>query len=145
MTTAPACIETLRARPSRARAWFISSRICGVLSEYSFNSLASPNAFSRVMPGLVGTSLASLSTTGSGTSRTLPASRMAALAPSVPMAITFATLSAPYFSTVYSRTFCLPTGVKSISISGMEDRSGFKNRSKSSLYLNGSIRVIPVR
>ena len=42
-------------------------------------------------------------------------------------------------------TFPLPSSSKSISISGNETRSGFKNLSNRRSYLMGSIFVIPVQ
>ena len=52
------------------------------------------------------------------------------------------TCSEPYFSVTQSSTFWRPTSSKSTSISGIEMRSGFKNRSKSNPCFKGSTLVM---
>ena len=54
-----------------------------------------------------------------------------------------AQLSCPYLSSTHRNTFPLPSSSKSVSISGNEIRSGFRKRSNSKSYFNGSILVIP--
>ena len=76
------------------------------------------------------------------TLRTLPTSLIAALAFNVPNVIMCATLSTPYFSRTYSITCSLCSWSKSISISGIEILSGFRNLSNIKLYFSGSISVI---
>ena len=54
------------------------------------------------LPGMLGISLVTRSTSESGISITRPTSRMAARAPSVPKVMIWATLSVPYFLAQYS-------------------------------------------
>src|SRR5438445_6520293 len=51
----------------------------------------------------------------------------------------WATRSRPYFSATYRMTSSRRSSAKSMSMSGMEIRSGFRNRSNSSPYRIGSI------
>ena len=53
------------------------------------------------------------------------------------------TLSCPYVEIIWSMTFCLLFIQKSISKSGIDILSGFKNLSKRRLYLIGSMFVMP--
>jgi hypothetical protein len=69
-------------------------------------------------------------------------SRMTALAPSVPKVMIWETFSAPYFFRTYSMTSSRRSSQKSMSMSGMLIRSGFRNRSNNRPYRNGSILVI---
>ncbi len=57
-------------------------------------------------------------------------SRMTVFAPSVPKVMICATLSRPYFPFTYSITSPRRDWQKSMSKSGGETRSGFRNRSK---------------
>ena len=54
-----------------------------------------------------------------------------------------AQFSCPYLSITHRNTFPRPSSSKSVSISGRFTRSGFRKRSKSKSYFNGSIFVIP--
>ena len=92
-----------------------------------------------------GTSLAILSASNNGKSRTLAVSLIEDFAAIVPNVIICATLFLPYFSTTQSITLDLPSSSKSMSISGNDILSGFKNRSKSKSYLIGSTFVILVQ
>ena len=75
--------------------------------------------------------------------RILPTSRTAALPPRVPNVIIPATFSSPYLFLTYFITSSLFISGKSVSISGIVTRSGFKNLSNSKLYFKGSTSVIP--
>ena len=55
----------------------------------------------------------------------------------------WAQFSWPYLSITHFNTFPRPSSSKSVSISGSEIRSGFRKRSNSRSYFNGSIFVIP--
>ena len=94
------------------------------------------------MPSVVGTIFARRSTSAYGISIARPTSLMAAFAAIVPKVIICATLSRPYFSVTYSINSPRRRMQKSISISGIEMRSGFKNRSNNRLYCSGSTSVI---
>ena len=71
-----------------------------------------------------------------------PTSRMAALAAMVPKVTICATWSSPYLLRTYSTTSPRRVSPKSISISGMDTRSGFRNLSKYRSYFMGSMSVI---
>ena len=73
---------------------------------------------------------------------TRPTSRMAFRAAMVPKVTMWATWSSPYFRRTYSNTSSRRVSPKSMSISGMLTRSGFKNRSKYRLYFMGSMSVM---
>ena len=79
--------------------------------------------------GLNGISLANESISPYGTSKTLPISLTAALEAKVPNVIIWATHSLPYFWFTYSITSSLLVWQKSMSKSGIDILSGFKNRS----------------
>ena len=72
---------------------------------------------------------------------TLPTSLITILAFNFPKVIIWATLSL-YFFVKYSKTWSLFSSQKSISKSGIDIRSGFKNLSKIKLYFIGSTSVI---
>ena len=93
-------------------------------------------------PGPEGMSFATRSTSGNGTPRARPASRTAARAAIVPNVTICATRSWPYFSITYLMTSSRRSTQKSISKSGIDTRSGLRNRSKISLNLIGSRSVI---
>ncbi len=128
------------------------SRVCAktsvfLISSFSeswafFKSLTSLKACAKVTPGLSGTNFANLSASFNGSRRTLATSLIADFAAIEPNVIILATRFSPYLSITHFKTFSLPSSSKSISISGMETRSGLRNRSKSKLYFSGSISVI---
>ena len=136
---------TLRDTPSRVLATSIrrlASSLDSYASRKSGTSLTvSSSVFDR--PCHTGTSLASRSVSRSGTSRTRPTSRMAALDAIVVKVMICATRSVPYFSDTYRMTFSRPSTEKSQSMSGMDTRSMFRNRSKISPCCSGSRLVIP--
>ena len=72
-----------------------------------------------------------------------PTSLIAAFAAMVPKVIICATFSRPYLCVTYSITSPRRFMQKSISISGIEMRSGFRKRSNSSSCCSGSISVMP--
>ena len=74
--------------------------------------------------------------------RTLPTSLITARACNLPKVIICATLFSPYFLCTYSSTLSLPSLQKSISKSGSDTLSGFKNRSNINPNLIGSRSVI---
>ncbi|CPU66951.1 Uncharacterised protein [Mycobacteroides abscessus] len=57
----------------------------------------------------------------------------------------WATRSSPYFSVTYRMTSPRRRSSKSTSTSGMETRSGLRNRSKISPCSSGSSSVMPMR
>ena len=61
-----------------------------------------------------------------------PTSRIAALAPRVPKVMIWATRSSPYFCVTYWITSSRRESAKSMSISGIVTRSGFRKRSNGS-------------
>lgn len=69
---------------------------------------------------------------------------MAAFALMVPNVAMNETLSAPHFSVVYLMTSARRSSGKSMSMSGMDARSGFRNRSKISPCGIGSRSVMPI-
>ena len=71
-----------------------------------------------------------------------PTSFTAAFAAMVPKVMICATFSRPYFCVTYSISSPRRRMQKSMSISGMETRSGFRKRSKSRLYCRGSTSVM---
>ena len=89
-----------------------------------------------------GISFATRSTSGSGTPSARPASRTAARAAIVPNVTICATRSLPYLSITYLMTSSRRSTQKSVSMSGIEMRSGFKKRSKMRPNLIGSRSVI---
>ena len=75
--------------------------------------------------------------------KTLPTSFKAARAESVPNVTICATDFSPYLPLTYSMTFSRLLSAKSISISGIETRAGFRKRSNSRSYCSGSTFVMP--
>ncbi len=143
MTTPAACVPALRASPSIAFAVSSSRRISGDAEYSTFRSVICSSASPMDMPpGPEGIIFATRSTSGSGTPKARPASRTAARAAIVPNVTICATRSSPYFSVTYLMTSSRRSTQKSVSISGIEIRSGFRNRSKMRLYLSGSKSVI---
>ncbi len=141
-----ACTPVWRTEPSSVSANLIVLAISGLSEDFSFfRSGFSLNAFLKVIFGASGTSFAKRSASGSGSFSTLATSRMASFVAIVPNVQMCATLSWPYLSVTYLSTFSRPSSSKSISTSGNEIRSGFRNRSKSRSYLIGSMLVIPVQ
>ena len=131
MTTPAACVPWLRGRPSSTRAYFMMRLAFASFCVISRNSGLIFSAASSVMPGgCSGIILASLSHSKSGISRTRPMSRITVFEPSVPNVMICATLSRPYFCFTYSMTSPRRDWQKSMSKSGGDTRSGFRNRSK---------------
>ena len=92
-----------------------------------------------------GINFARRSASKSGKFSTRAVSRTEDFAAMVPYVMICATWFAPYFLITQSITLLRPSSSKSISISGIDTRSGFKKRSKSRSYLIGSMFVIPVQ
>ncbi len=135
-------MDACLARPSRARAIF-NNFFPGPSPSSSRLSSGSPCiALSKVTPGPSGTSFAIRSTSPKGILRLRPTSLMAPLAFMVPKVMIWDTLLRPYFSATYWIISSLPLIQKSMSMSGMLILWGFRNRSKRSPYLMGSISVI---
>ena len=99
-------------------------------------------AFSRVILSSKGMAFAILSASAYVRFNALPTSLTAAFALSLPKVMICETFSLPYFCLTYSITSPRLSMQKSISISGMLTRSGFRNRSKIKVYLIGSMSVI---
>ena len=78
-----------------------------------------------------GMNFAMRSTVANGSPSTRPTSRVAAFAASLPKVMICATRSRPYFATTYSITRSRPCTEKSMSMSGIDLRPGFRKRSKS--------------
>ena len=97
---------------------------------------------SRVTFRSSGTILAKRSASAKATSLPLAMSRTTILAPKVPKVMILATQSLPYFSRTYSMTSTRRLMQKSMSKSGGEIRSGFRNRSKSNPKRKGSMSVM---
>ena len=134
ISTPPACIPTLRVRSSSGSATSSSWRT----SSSFFSRSANSGSISRALAsdtGLactIGISLESWSQKVYGMSSTRPASRITALDAIVPKVAICETAWAPYVSRTYSMTFQRLSWQKSMSKSGIDTRSGFRNRSKSS-------------
>ena len=84
MITPQACVPVFRSDPSSMMACFKTWARKSLPFLISFSSFTSSNAFSRVVPGLSGTSLARLLASESGSSITRAQSRMEDLAAMVP-------------------------------------------------------------
>ncbi len=100
------------------------------------------------MPSTSGTSFAIRSTSPKLMPSTRPTSRIAAFACSFPNVMICATRfpvwpSPSYLRRTYSITWSRPRMQKSTSMSGIEIRSGFKNRSNRMSYSSGFTPVIP--
>ena len=89
-----------------------------------------------------GTILASRSASTYGTSSTRATSRTAIFPIILPKVQILQTRSLPYFSVQYSITSSRRVSWISVSISGIEIRSGFRKRSKIRSYFRGSSSVI---
>ncbi len=142
ITTPAACVDAWRASPSSRSATAIKSFSRSSLLIADFNCGASSSASFNSIPSVVGISLAMRSTSPYGMSIARPTSFTAAFAAMVPNVIICATFSRPYFWVTYSINSPRRRMQKSISISGMETRSGFRKRSNSRLYCNGSTSVM---
>ncbi len=144
MTTPAAWMEAWRTWPSSFRAMAMSWAILVFFAWSSRSSGTALMAASRVASGpTAGMSLAMRSTSGSGTSRTRPTSRMAARAAIVPKVMIWLTLSWPYLFVTYSIISCRRRAQKSMSMSGRLMRSGLRKRSNRRSYSMGSIWVMP--
>ena len=89
-----------------------------------------------------GISLDKRSHRANGSCSTRPTSRITALDDIAPKVTIWLTACLPYFSRTYSITRPRLAWQKSISKSGMDTRSGLRNRSNSSAYFKGSRSVI---
>ena len=94
------------------------------------------------MSSAAGICLATLSTSAKVHSRTRPTSLMTAFAFIVPNVMICATFSRPYLRVTYSMTSPRRRSQKSMSMSGSDTRSGFRNRSKIRSKSIGSTSVI---
>ncbi len=90
-----------------------------------------------------GMALVIRSPTEYGKPSTRAESLTAALALIVPKVTIWATRSAPYLRVTYRMTSPRPRSSKSMSMSGIDTRSGFRNRSKTSPCSTGSSPVMP--
>ncbi len=97
------------------------------------------------MPIVAGMSLAIRSTSPYGMSSARPTSFTAAFAAIVLKVMICATWSRPYFCCTYSITSPRRFMQKSMSISGIDTRSGFRKRSKSNSFCSGSMSVISMQ
>ena len=95
MITPAACTPALRDRPSTLPASSNHLRFSGVASRSATSSGSSSSAWASVTLGPSGIFLATLSTSGSGTSSTRPMSRSAFLALSLPKVMIWQTFSSP--------------------------------------------------
>jgi hypothetical protein len=134
MTTAAAWIDALRTIPSRPWA---TSTICFAVASRA-TSLASSVPGARQSSKLggrpcwgSGMSFASLSPIAYSWPSTRAASRVAARGNILPKVMICATRSAPYFSVTYRITRSRPRTEKSMSMSGIDTRSGLRKRSNS--------------
>lgn len=116
---------------------------CIDTSSPSFIGLPSRLSMCR-LPIIAGNSLVILFTSENGWLYTRATSLIAALAAMVPKVTICETLSLPYFSVTYWMTSSRRSTQKSMSKSGLDTRSGFKNRSKMSEYCSGSTLVMPM-
>ena len=119
------------------------SMILNPSSSSSSSSVYGSSTVSLTFIGLSGIIFVSLVDSSTGMLLTLATSLMAILAAIVPKVITCDIWSLPYVSSTYLNTLYRPSSSKSISISGIDIRSGLRKRSKRSWYLIGSILVMP--
>ena len=152
--TPHACIPVCLTVPSRREAL---SRVSFISNLLLYKSLIKGISFMQLLM-LTGSDFPFASTLSSGNlsgmasviSLTISNGMLFTLATSfildfvaiVPYVMMCATFSFPYFSVTHFNTSFLPSSSKSISISGSEIRSGFKNLSNSKSYFIGSISVI---
>ena len=108
----------------------------------SFRPGESRNARSKFTSGPSGTSLAIRSPSATGSDSTRATSRTASFGFNCEKVTICDTFSRPYLAVTYSMTSPRRAWQKSMSMSGIEMRSGFRNRSKSRSYLSGSISVM---
>ncbi len=143
ITTPAACVATFLFKPSNFKERSVN--FFTLESSFtSFWSLGSPAIHCDKLCGLDGSKgiiFEILSTKPYGNPNTLPTSLITILAFNFPKVIIWATLSL-YFLVKYSKTRSLFSSQKSISKSGIEILSGFKNLSKIKLNLIGSTSVI---
>src|SRR3990167_8249213 len=138
------CLAQPSIRIARSNIFFVSV-------SFSYASLSSGTIFIAFLIVIgepcapIGISLDNRSPTPYGYPNALAVSLTDPLAIIVPKVPICATLSDPYFLFAYSITSSRLLSAKSISISGAEGRSGFKNLSNGILYSSGSIFVIPSR
>src|SRR5207247_1517747 len=128
-------IRVPRSRILRTRSsWRASCRSSGDFSDAS--------ASVTEMPGPAGIILVKRSTSPGSTRSVRATSRNAARAFSVPKVMICPTESRPYRSRMYWITSPRRSKQKSRSMSGIEMRSGFRNRSNSRSNLRGSMSVM---
>ena len=143
INTPPACMPRLRVKSSSFMARLSSSSASSSRMICSISGSAASASFK--CSGLLassGMSLDKRSHRANGSCSTRPTSRITALDDIAPKVTIWLTACLPYFSRTYSITRPRLAWQKSISKSGMDTRSGFKNRSNSSAYLSGSKSVI---
>ena len=143
ITTPAAWVATFRFKPSNFNERFTSFFTLGS-SLSNFWSLGSPAIHSVKFWGRDGSKgiiFEILSTKPYARPKTLPTSLMTILAFNLPKVIIWATLSL-YLFVKYSKTRSLFSSQKSISKSGIEILSGFKNLSNIKLNFIGSTSVI---
>ena len=133
ISTPEAWMPGLRHSPSRMSAFRISMSCLGDSLRTSARPGASLSALRSVMPISSGTSLLMRSASGKLKPSTRETSLMTPRAAMVPKVMICETLSRPYF---------WATKQKSMSMSGMEMRSGLRKRSKIRPLAIGSMSVI---
>ena len=143
ITTPPACFPMFLMPPSNLKDKFMisctsSSSLMACLSTGCLDI-----AFSRVIPISKGIILEILSPRLYGFPSALVTSLTTPLAAIVPKVTICDTASLPYFEVTYSITLSLFSMQKSMSKSGIDILSGFKNLSKRRPCLIGSRAVIP--
>jgi len=139
MTTPAACFPAERVSPSTFFAIVMSCLPVSFVLYNCFNSSEACNASSRSSWRI---NFVRALTCCNGISRARATSRIAPFDFILLKVIIWLTWSSPYFCFTYSMTSSRRNAQKSISISGISLRSGFKNRSKSRLYFIGSSSVI---
>ena len=131
MTTPAACIPAWRESPSSRSAIRTTFATASSVSISSLRPGDSRSAFSKFTSGPSGTSLAMRSPRATGRESTRATSRTASFGLSCEKVTICATFSRPYLRVTYSMTSPRRAWQKSMSMSGIEIRSGFRNRSKS--------------
>ncbi len=145
ITTPAACSDALRAKPSSTRQYSISFLIWGSVDSLTQRS-SGPSIASAIgctRPNLTVIFSVIELMMFSGMPSTRPTSFRTAREESVPNVMIWETALSPYFFFTYSITISRLLSEKSISISGIDTRSGFRKRSKRRSYFRGSTLVMP--
>jgi len=137
-----ACVDTCLTKPFIFSAVSIKSLIWGILTKYEYSLLNFFLNVSTELSALVKV-LESSSMITESISRIRPTSLTADFPWKVPKVMIETTLSFPYLSITYLITSSRLSSGKSISISGMDILSGFRNLSKYKSFSIGSTSTIP--